>query len=260
MKIKLHAQSGSTLIVVLFILIIITIIGAMAAKSGLFGLKIATNSQAIQILNQNTDAAFIPVEDKTKIETYLLGTNMFGYPKMDANRNKELIFCYKGSEKDFFSLRRASLVYLEKIDNSSKLQTDGLGVTGYCKYEDGFFSSGRAATMTQVSIRVGNSTISEVEAFNGMPEGTDSETAKVDEPKNLVVTVISVMPVLSSASATDINACMQRASYIDSTDTGISATDKVTVSECLSKLGVPFTTQVSEYSLGQFIQKSTGST
>lgn len=52
MKIKLQAQSGSTLIVVLFILIIITIIGAMAAKSGLFGLKIATNSQAIQILNQ----------------------------------------------------------------------------------------------------------------------------------------------------------------------------------------------------------------
>lgn len=259
MKIKLHAQSGSTLIVVLFILIIITIIGAMAAKSGLFGLKIATNSQAIQILNQNTDAAFIPVEDKTKIETYLLGTNMFGYPKMDANRNKELIFCYKGSEKDFFSLRRASLVYLEKIDNSSKLQTDGLGVTGYCKYEDGFFSSGRAATMTQVSIRVGNSTISEVEAFNGMPEGTDSETAKVDEPKNLVVTVISVMPVLSSASAKEINACLKRASYIDPSITGISTDDKVTVSECLHKLNVPFTTQISEYSLGQFLKKS-GST
>lgn len=257
MTVKLHTQIGSTLIVVLFILIIITLIGAMAAKSSLFGLKVATNSQAIQILNQNTDAAFIPIEDKTKIETYLLGTNMFGYPKMDANRNKELIFCYKGSEKDFFSLRRASLVY---IDNASKLQTTGLGVTGYCKYEDGFFSSGRSATMTQVSIRVGNSTITPVEPFNGMPEGTDSETAKVDEPKNLIVTIISAMPVLSTASAGDVNTCMQRASYIDPADTNISATDKVTVSECLNKLGVPFTTQVSEYSLGQFIQKSTGST
>ena len=49
---------------------------------------------------------------------------MFGYPKMDANRNKELVFCYKGSEKDFFSLRRAGLAY---IDNSSKLQTSNLG-------------------------------------------------------------------------------------------------------------------------------------
>ena len=260
MKIKLQAQSGSTLIVVLFILIIITIIGAMAAKSGLFGLKIATNSQAIQILNQNTDAAFIPVEDKTKIETYLLGTNMFGYPKMDANRNKELIFCYKGSEKDFFSLRRASLVYLEKIDNSSKLQTDDLGVLGYCKYAAGFFSSGRSATMTQISVRVGNSTVSNVAPFSGMPEGTDSESAKVDEPKNLVVTAISVMPVLSSASEDQVNACMKRASYIDPSITDISENDKITVSKCLSDLAVPFTTQISEYSLGQFVQKSTGST
>jgi len=257
MKMKSHIQSGSTLIVVLFILIIITLIGAMAAKSGLFGLKVATNAQAIQILNQNTDAAFIPVEDKTKIESYLLGTNLFGYPKMDANRNKELIFCYKGSEKDFFSLRRASLVY---IDNSSALNTTGLGVSGYCQYADGFFSSGRSATMTQISIRVGNSTITPVEPFNGIPEGTDSESAKVDEPKTLIVTVVSVMPVLSNASAGDVNACMQRANYIDPADTEISKEDKVTVSECLSQLSVPFTTQVSEYSLGQFIQKSTGST
>lgn len=253
MKMNQHEQTGSTLIVVLFILIIITIIGAMAAKSGLFGLKIATNSQAMQILNQNTDAAFIPVEDKTKIESYLLGTNLFGYPKMDANRNRELIFCYKGSEKDFFSLRRASLAY---IDESSALQTTALGVSGYCKYETSFFSSGRSAALTQVSVRVGNSTVANVMPFSGMPEGTDSETAKVDEPQNLVVTVISVMPVLGNASEDEVNKCMQRASYIDPTDTAISTEDKVTVSECLGQLGVPFTTQVSEYSLGQFLQKS----
>ena len=103
MSLKTNTQMGSTLIVVLFILIVITIIGAMAVKAGWFGLKVATNSQAIQILNQNTDAVFIPIEDKAKLETYLLGTNLFGYPKMDANRNKELVFCYKGSEKDFFA-------------------------------------------------------------------------------------------------------------------------------------------------------------
>ncbi|MEG6544607.1 hypothetical protein [Acinetobacter bereziniae] len=257
MTMKSRIQSGSTLIVVLFILIIITLIGAMAVKSGLLGLKVATNAQAIQILNQNTDAVFIPIEDKTKIESYLLGTNLFGYPKMDANRNKELIFCYKGSEKDFFSLRRASLVY---IDNSSALNTTGLGINGYCQYSEGFFSSGRSATMTQISIRVGNSTITPVEPFNGIPEGTDSESAKIDEPKTLVVTVTSAMPVLSNASANDVNSCMQRASYFDPTDTKISKEGKITVSECLNNLNVPFTTQVSEYSLGQFIQKSTGST
>lgn len=257
MKFKLSSQSGSTLIVVLFILIIITIIGAVAAKSGLFGLKVATNSQAMQILTQNTDAAFIPVEDKNKLEQYLRGTNLFGYPQMDSNRNKELIFCYKGSEKDFFSLRRASFAY---IDNSSTLQTDDLGVLGYCKYAAGFFSSGRSATMTQISVRVGNSTVANVAPFSGMPEGTDFDSAKVDEPKNLIVTAISVMPVLGNASDDEVNTCMKRASYIDPSITGISDNDKITVSKCLSNLTVPFTTQISEYSLGQFVQKSTGST
>lgn len=257
MKFELNSQSGSTLIVILFILIIITIIGAGAAKSGLFSLKVATNSQAMQILTQNTDAVFIPVEDKNKLEQYLRSTNLFGYPQMDSNRNKELIFCYKGSEKDFFSLRRASLAY---IDNSSKLQTDDLGVLGYCKYATGFFSSGRSAAMTQISVRVGNSTVANVAPFSGMPEGTDSESAKVDEPKNLIITAISVMPVLSSASEDQVSVCMKRASYIDPSITGISDNDKITVSKCLSNLAVPFTTQISEYSLGQFVQKSTGST
>lgn len=257
MSLKSNTQVGSTLIAVLFVLIVITIIGAMAAKSGLFGLKVATNGQAIQILNQNTDAVFIPIEDKIKIETYLLGTNLFGYPKMDANRNRELIFCYKGSEKDFFSLRRAGLAY---IDNSSKLQTSNLGtIDSFCKYEDGFFSSGRSAALTQISVRVGTSTITPVLPFSGVPEGTDPDGAKIDESKTLVVTAISVMPVLSSASATDVNACLKRASYIDPSITDISAEDKVTVSECLNKLSVPFTTQISEYSLGQFLKKS-GST
>ncbi len=254
MKFKLNSQSGSTLIVVLFILIIITIIGAVAAKSGLFGLRVATNSQAIQILNQNTDAVFIPVEDKAKLETYLLGNNMFGYPKMDSNRNKELIFCYKGSEANFFALRRASLVF---IDESSKLSATEMGINGFCKYADGFFSSGRAATLTQVSVRVGSSTVANVIPFSGVAEGTDSESAKVDEPKTLVITAISVMPVMSGASADDINGCLKRASYIDPLITGISEEDKVTVSECLNNLAVPFTTQISEYSLGQFVKKST---
>lgn len=256
MKNELHSQSGSTLITVLFILIIITIVGVMATRSGIFGLKLATSSQVIQILNQNTDAAFIPIEDKNKIQSYLLGTNLFGYPKMDSNRNKELIFCYKGKETSFFSLRRASMVY---IDGSSKLDTDDLGVAGYCQYADGFFSSGRSAAMTQVSIRIGNSTSAKPKPFDGVPEGTDSESGKVDEPKRLIATVISVMPVLSSASADEVNACMQRVSYVDPAITNISKEDKVTVSECLSGLGIPYTTQISEYSLGQFLQKS-GST
>ncbi len=56
---KLSSQRGSALITILIIVIIMMIIGAISVKSGLLSLKIATNSQAVHIMNQNTDAAYL---------------------------------------------------------------------------------------------------------------------------------------------------------------------------------------------------------
>ncbi|WP_168398897.1 hypothetical protein [Acinetobacter indicus] len=245
---SIHRQNGSTLIVVMFILIIITIIGALAAKSGMLGLKMATNSQAVHILNQNTDAAFIPIEDSNKISSYLIGTGIFGFPKMEANRNRELVFCYKGSEANFYSLRRASLIYIDEVGN---LKKDSLGVDGYCKAESGFFSSGRSATLTQISVRVGTPTNTPVVPFSGVAEGTDTEGGKVDEAAYMVVAVTSVMPVLSDADRDEITDCMQNLSYVS------PGSSQITISECLEGLGVPYKTQISEYNLNQIVKKST---
>lgn len=51
-------QRGATLIVVLFLLLAIIVLGTLAIRQSLVGLSIATNSQAQQLLLQNSDAAF----------------------------------------------------------------------------------------------------------------------------------------------------------------------------------------------------------
>lgn len=248
--IRIHNQQGSALITILLIVIIMMIIGAMSVRSGLLSLKIATNSQAVHIMNQNTDAAFLKIEDASKLSNYLLGTGLFGYPKDFPNRDKELVICYRGEDIDFYTLSKASLVYLE--NGSIKAKNLGGTSSGFCQLDDGLtaFVSGRTAAMTQVSIRVGGLSSTE-NPFDFLQEGTDGESAKLDDPVRLVATATTVMPVLSSASNKDINACMKKMSYLDDK----SLPKKLTVSGCLEELSVPYKTQVSEYSQGQYLSK-----
>ncbi|WP_287907931.1 hypothetical protein [Acinetobacter sp.] len=245
-------QKGSALITILIIVILIMIIGAISVRSGLLGVKIATNSQAIHIMNQNTDAAFLKVEDDSQIPNYVLGTGLFGYPKLDENRGKELVVCYRGSSDKFYALSQASWVYL----NNGQIKTQDIGgsqTPGFCQIDDSKkgFTSGRAAAMTQVSIRVGGISSTE-NPFDFMQEGTDGESGKLDDPVRLVATATTVMPTLSSASSAEINKCMQKLSYVDSQ----TVARDMTISGCLESISVPYKTQVSEYSLGQFIAKT----
>lgn len=245
-------QQGSALITILIIVIIMMIIGAITVRSGLLGLKIATNSQAVHIMNQNTDAAYLKIEDASKLSDYLLGTGLFGYPKLNSNRDKELVVCYRGGDVSFYNLRNASLVYLQ--NGSIKTQDiGGSAASGFCQVDDSkkAFSSGRAAAMTQISIRIGGLSATE-NPFDFLQEGTDGESGKLEDPVRLVATVTTVMPVLSSASSSEINNCMKKMSYLDNT----SLSKDLTVSGCLEGLSVPYKTQVSEYSQGQFIRKT----
>ena len=248
---NLSSQRGSALITILIIVIMMMIIGAISVKSGLLSLKIATNSQAVHIMNQNTDAAYLKIEDASKISNYLLGTGLFGYPKMDSNRGKELVICYRGSEADFYNLSKASLVYLE--DGAIKTKDIGGSQTsGFCQVDGSNknFASGRTAAMTQISIRVGGLSATE-NPFDFLQEGTDGESGKLDDPVRLVATVTTVMPVLSSASNGEINACMKKMSYLDNA----TLSNDLTISGCLESISVPYKTQVSEYSQGQFLSK-----
>lgn len=249
---KILAQKGSALIVVLVIVIILTIIGVMAIRSGIVGLAIATNSQASHIMDQNNDGALFKIENSSNFDEFLLGTGLFGFPKMEANRDKELVICYRGNMTQFYQFYHASLVYLEQGENEPKIENiGGSSRSGFCQINKNKkdFVSGRAAAMTQIAVRISGYTEGGNEPFSHYQIGTDTENGKLDETARLIITATTVMPTLSTEDPEIINACMKKLSYI-STDVNVE-----TVSECLSKNAAPFKTQVSEYSLGQFIKK-----
>lgn len=280
-------QVGVTLIVVLLILVAITVIGGLAIRSSILSLKMATVSQAQQLLIQNSDAALFNVEDPNQLVRNMALNGMFGYIKGEANVGKELVFCFKSGNTNFFWLSNASLISW----NGTAIQNDGLGPNGFCKMESGFFTSGRSAVITQIAVKASDRT--NAIAFQHMQKGTDPESSKKDPAQMYTIYATSIFPNLSSSELSDsalktaVNTCFNsrfnsipsdKQGELDvdiaSEDTKIndpttSADDKaeseakkaslklakVTVSACLANLGVPTHTQVANYALTQTLSK-----
>ena len=251
-------QEGATLIVVLILLVIITMIGTLAIRSSLTTLNIATNSQAQQLLVQNSDAAIFNVEDPDLIERNTAYDGLFGLVKSDANKGKELVFCYKGTATEFYDFSRAS--FMQWVSGTAPNNSE-LGIDGYCKMDssNNFFTSGRKAIMTQVSIKVNTDASSNLDrAFEHMQRGTDAESAKIDKSEKILVTATSIVPSMSTANDTDINNCFSthmNQVVIPSGVTPATGMNK-SVSQCLQDLGVPVNTQISEYNLTQAFDRT----
>jgi Tfp pilus assembly protein PilX len=254
-------QSGAALIVVLIFLVVITVIGTIAIRQSLVGLSVATNGQVQQLLSQNSDSAFFSTEDTKNLIQSLSGSGMFGYVSNANDRNKELVFCYRGDQADFFDIARANIMQWES--GKAKPTNDLFGTNGYCdasQSSTNWFTSGRRAVMTQVSVKF--STVEELDPFYDRTRATDTKTGQVEETKRVKVFAVSLMPSLSSASSTDINTCLN--SHMNEvtvpsdttkpsipSGTAVKENPLMSVTECLTSLSVPFTTQVSEYTIAQ---------
>lgn len=252
------SQQGATLIVVLILLMLITIIGTLAMRNSLTALNIATNSQAQQLLIQNSDAAIFNVENPRLLIRNLGYDGIFGFIKSDANRGKELVFCYRGDQADFFDLSKASVIMWE--ESGTAPSNNSFGLDGYCKLgSTNFFTSGRRAVMTQVAVKVYVDPSGVESPFEYMQQGTDTDSAKIDKAEKIMVIATSIIPALSSASDSDINNCfstrMSQVSIPAGVTTPATGFDK-SVSECLQDLGVPVNTQVTEYNLIQALNRA----
>lgn len=251
-------QEGATLIVVLILLVIITVIGTLAIRSSLTALNIATNSQAQQLLVQNSDSAIFNVEDPDLIERNTAYDGLFGLVKSDANKGKELVFCYRGTASTFYDFSRVS--FMQWVSGTAPNNSE-LGIDGYCKMDssNNFFTSGRKAVMTQVSIKVNtDASINLDRAFEHMQRGTDAESAKIDKSEKILVTATSIVPSMSTANDTDINNCFSthmNQVVIPSDVTPATGMNK-SVSQCLQDLGVPVNTQIAEYNLTQAFDRT----
>ena len=218
-------QKGATLITVLVILVIVTLLGTIAVKMGIVGLKIATNSQVNALLLENSDSALFNIENPAEVERQLALDGMFAYFNSSANANDELVFCYRASENSFFKLSKASAI----TEDGS---TTKIGVDGFCKANQ--FAMGRSAVLSQVYLTK-SSTASA--PFSSVPKGTSIGQSNVPAiSNNIGATVISVLPSFAGATTTQIENCFkQRASAVGA---------------CFEGVGIPYNMQHSDYTVG----------
>ena len=225
-------QKGATLITVLVILVIVTLLGTIAVKMGIVGLKIATNSQVNALLLENSDSALFNIENPAEVERQLALDGMFAYFNSSANANDELVFCYRASENSFFKLSKASAI----TENGTK--TTKIGVDGYCK--SSWFATGRSAILSQVYLTKSSTPAT---PFGSVPKGTSlGESGIPLTTNNIGATVISVLPSFASATSTQIEACFKRPSIKPATGQ--------TVGECFDNLGIPYNMQHADYVVG----------
>ena len=218
-------QKGATLISVLVILIVITLLGTIAVKMGIVGLKIATNSQVNALLLENSDSALFNIENPAEVERQLALDGMFAYFNSAANADDESVFCYRAAQNAFYDFSKASAIAADGT-------TTKIGVDGFCKANQ--FAMGRSAVLSQVYLTK-NATTST--PFAGVPKGTSLGQSNVPVTMhNIGATVISVLPSFAGATTTQIENCFkQRASAVGA---------------CFDGLGIPYNMQHSDYTVG----------
>ncbi|MFX4774241.1 pilus assembly protein PilX, partial [Acinetobacter baumannii] len=86
------------------------------------------------LILQNSDASFFQLENPTNLIQSLSATGLFGYISNANDKNKELVFCYRGDQSDFFNIGRASL--MQWVDGNSTPTNNALGTDGYCDAVD----------------------------------------------------------------------------------------------------------------------------
>lgn len=218
-------QQGATLITVLIILVLVTLLGTVAVKSGILGLKIATNSQVNALLMGNSDAALFNVENPNQVTRQLALDGMFAYFNSSANANDELVFCYRASEDIFFKLSKASAI-------TTGGSTTKIGITGYCKADQ--FAGGRSAVLSQVYLR---KNIDTTTPLSHLPSGSSvGQTPLPVVTNNISAMVISVLPSFANVTSDQIETCFRRRSSL--------------VATCFRDLNVPYNLQHADYIVG----------
>lgn len=218
-------QLGSALIIVLVILVLVTLIGTLAVRSGILGLKLATNSQVSALLLENSDSALFNIENPDQVARQLALDGMFAYFNSSANADDELVFCYRAAQASFYSFSKASAI----TEDGS---TTKIGVDGFCKANQ--FAMGRSAVLSQVYLTK-SSTVSA--PFGSVPKGTSIGQSNVPATSNNIgATVISVLPSFAGATTAQIENCFkQRASAVGA---------------CFADLNIPYNIQHSDFTVG----------
>lgn len=232
---KEQFQTGAALIVVLITLLLITVIGIAAIRTGLVNLNVSTANQVRNLLMQNSDTAAenfeaIPLSDLRSPKGPL------GLLDIQGNQAKEYILCYrpKSQTNVLPSLSRV-------INNEGGIEGNASANCATNRPND--YTSNRSTVITQIHvIRPSGSKDGVCNDLKCTEIGYEASTEKVVKlPGSVAYRVFytSLNPTLSTASSSSINACLDKRQ------------NGSLLSNCLIDLGVPLDVQVQDYLYAQ---------
>ncbi|MDO4896160.1 MAG: pilus assembly protein PilX [Moraxella sp.] len=229
-------EQGAVMIVVLVVLLLVAIAGTIALRSGVFGMRLSTNSQVGKLLSNNNDSALTKFEDMNMDEVWKNFTvgGMYYHLLDNATADDELVFCYDTKKSDIFTLTNAGII---KYNDSTEKTPN------FCTHET--FSSKRGIVITQVHLRKNTA---ETELAEGYTVSTSIPS--IANNINLSLSAISVMPSYSNETAaadtTGIDDCLKRTAFKKTATTQTNA-------ECFEEMGIPYNVQNTDYRSGNTI-------
>lgn len=225
-------QQGATMIVVLVVLLLVAIAGTIALRSGVFGMRLSTNSQVTKLLDNNNDTALVRFEDMDAGDiaaNFALG-GFYNHLLDPATADDELVFCYNNNTAELYQFNRVGIIK----------ENDTVERTGFCDATT--FSSGRNAVITQIHLRKNTADDRAAEGYT-----VSVSVPTVENRIKVSLSAISVIPTFSNNSdANEINACLQRTAFKKTPTTQTNA-------ECFVDLGIPHSVHNVDFESGNAV-------
>lgn len=255
-----HNEKGSTLLVVLFLLLIIMVVGTYAIKTGMYSLRISTNAQINELLTQSADTPLNKYLNTSDLNSLMSYSTAIGAAIDEKQPNREFIFCYKPTVNRIFGSILDTSVITAKDDSKGAKLVDS-GTNGFCNIAQDF-GSARQAVVTQVAITIPREKDDTKEAGSHLVRGTNLSSGS-GLPKNLIskqsvrVTTTAFLPAYASISSADLQTnCLSSANAFISDNLSASMSNKTTLKDCLMSFNVPVVSQVQEFTLASFLEQT----
>lgn len=246
-------QQGSTLIIVLIILLMLTIVGVFSIRTATTTLNISTNAQTSQLLGQTADTPINALQNQGVSSIRNLGS-VIGYAIEDSKTEpgKEYIFCYRPTSSSRRVGNSIDMVVARVGTDGGLTVADGT-VNAFCDL-DADYGSGRDAVVTQIAVKIPTDALDTSETGtdevcatctqgNDLSNGKNVKTSSVSQ--RIRVTTTAIFPFF--AADEDVAQACVRERLNDNSDT--TTRNMTTVAQCLANLGVPVSSQMQEFYL-----------
>lgn len=249
---NLRFQAGSTIIVVMMVLLLITVIGVLSIRTAMTTLNISANAQVSQLSSQTADTPInqIFIDDVIK-QTNLSSIIGKALKDNETEPGKEYVFCYR--PKSALKFGSVMAMAVQRLGSGNTLQLVEGSVKNYCDLTEDF-GSARRGVVAQVAIKIptDSTTLPPLALLSRSTNVSGGQTVPegVTEQKRIRVTTTAVMP----SFAKDVAAAQKCMSSYINDDSDSDTAGKKTVAQCLANLGIPVNSQMQEFNLQTFLK------